>query len=193
MEELTGILLCGGKSQRMGTDKALLELQNQPMVRYPLKKLEATCSEILISANDNRLDFLGYRVVPDEIKNIGPIGGLYSCLKQSIHELNFVLACDMPLITGSLLRKMLQMAQSYDVVVPLVNQRAEPLYGLYHKNIVASIKYFIDQETYALHKLLSYMNVCYIKPEPEDALELFNINTPAGILNYGQLSGSILS
>jgi len=192
MKGLTGILLCGGKSSRMGTDKALLKIQHQHMVSYPLQVMQQRCSEILISANDSRLDFLDYPVICDEITGIGPIGGLYTCLKQSTNDLNLVLACDMPLITGGVLEKMLQIVQEYDAVVPLVDQRAEPLYALYHKRILTKIKHSLDQKTYAMQKMLSQADVYYMTVEPDHELELFNVNTPSEILNYGQLARNII-
>lgn len=187
-EKLTGILLCGGKSLRMGTDKALLELKSMPMVTYPLKIMQQFCSEILISVNDRRLDFLGYPTIRDQIQDIGPMGGLQACLKYSTNNLNLVLACDMPLINGLLMKKMIWVAEQYDAVVPMLNHRPEPLYALYKKNILEAVEQSIGQKVYSLQKLLSKLNVCYIETEDEQVNELVNVNTPSEIENYERLS-----
>ena len=187
-EKLTGILLCGGKSLRMGTDKALLELKSMPMVTYPLKIMQQFCSEILISVNDRRLDFLGYPTIRDQIQDIGPMGGLQACLKYSTNNLNLVLACDMPLINGLLMKKMIWVAEQYDAVVPMLNHRPEPLYALYKKNILEAVEQSIGQKVYSLQKLLSKLNVCYIETEDDQINELVNVNTPSEIENYERLS-----
>lgn len=193
MEKLTGILLCGGKSLRMGTDKALLELQHQPMVSYSLRILQKYCHNIIISANDSRLDFLGYHIVYDVVKNIGPMGGLHACLMKSTNRRSIVLACDMPLITGNLLKQMLDVESEYDVVAPKVNQRPEPLHAIYQKSILSKIEQAISQKTYSLHKLLSQLNVFYMDMDVQQTNELFNANTPAELKAYERLSGSSLS
>jgi molybdopterin-guanine dinucleotide biosynthesis protein A len=192
MTEFTGILLCGGKSLRMGTDKALLELKDMPMALYPLKILKNWCSEILISANDNRLDFLGHSVVHDEILNIGPMGGLFSCLTKSAHDWNIVVACDMPLITGTMLSRMIDAAKDCQAVVPIVNNRPEPLYALYHRTILPEMKLSIGKENYSIQKFLSQLNVCYIEPASDEVEEFFNINTPAERLTYEHLARKTL-
>lgn len=193
MEKLGGILLCGGKSSRMGKDKALLEIKNKPMVSYPLKVLQQFCSGILISANDSRLNFFGYPIIRDEIKDIGPIGGIQACLKQSMYTQNLVLACDMPFITGELVSKMIAKAEKYDAVVPLVNHKAEPLYAIYKTSILPMINHCIDQQNYSLQKLLLKLNVYYLEVKQDEKIELCNFNTASEILTYEQLSGIQLS
>jgi molybdopterin-guanine dinucleotide biosynthesis protein A len=190
MENLTGILLGGGKSQRMGTDKALLTVNNQPMISYPLNTLKEWCSEILVSANDNRLNFLGYPIINDEFPGIGPMGGLYSCLSFSSNHKNIVVACDMPALNGSILKKLISVNEKCDVVVPVVNHRPEPLYALYHKSVLPTVAMLIHQKIYSLQKLLSLANVLYITPEKHETNELLNINSPVELLEYARYTNS---
>ena len=82
-KEITGIVLAGGKSSRMGQEKGLAEFDGKPMIAYALEALAPLCTEILISSNSNAYNHLGYRVVPDIIANSGPMGGIYSCMLQS--------------------------------------------------------------------------------------------------------------
>lgn len=179
---MTGILLSGGKSLRMGSDKAFVKINEQPMITYPLKVLEAWCSQILISANNAKLDFLGYPVIRDEIPDIGPLGGLYSCLKQSSNEINLLIACDMPQVTGTLLDRMLCLANQHEVVVPVINQHVEPLFALYQKNILSRIKQSIDEKRYSMRKFLSKLDVYYFEIEPSEVSEFLNVNTPSEII-----------
>ncbi len=177
MEKLTGILLAGGKSLRMGTDKALKELFEYPMIIYPLRMLRNFCTEILISANDERFNFLGHEVVADHIKNIGPIAGLYSCLEESSNFNNIAVACDMPFINGTLLRKMTRTSNDFDAIVPVLNNKPEPLYALYRKSILPKISENIQCRVYAIRELLQKANVCYMEVEKHETIEFFNINT----------------
>ena len=171
----------------------MLVLHNQPMFSYSLQILQQYCAEIFISANDNRFDFLGYTVIHDEIENIGPMGGIYACLKKSLNPYNLVLACDMPLITGTLLTRMVPVNDNYDIITPLINNRPEPLYALYHKRIVKKIEQLIDSHIYSLQQLLSQTNALYIAGNDNDAKELFNANTPQELEVYEQIAKSNLS
>ncbi len=157
-------------------------------LRQSRKIMQQFCSEILISVNDRRLNFLGYPTIRDQIQDIGPMGGLQACLKYSTNNLNLVLACDMPLINGLLMKTMIWVAEQYDTVVPMLNHRPEPLYALYKKNILEAVEQSIGQKVYSLQKLLSKLNVCYIETEGEQVNELVNVNTPSEIENYKRLS-----
>lgn len=191
MDGLTGILVCGGKSTRMGTDKKLLKIGNQLLIDRLLLFLKETCSEILISNNDDKLDSLNYPVIRDQVADIGPMGGVYSCLNYSSSNLNFVLACDMPLVTGKLLRKMLSLAHNHQAVIPVYNNRPHPLYGLYNKSIAPLMKQQIDKENYSLQKLLKQIDVFYLKTDSLEASELVNMNTPTEYLAYEQMSRAL--
>jgi molybdopterin-guanine dinucleotide biosynthesis protein A len=192
MQNITGILLCGGKSQRMGADKATLVVENRYMALYPLEVLQAWCSEILISSNNERHDFSNYPIIPDEIKEIGPMGGLYSCLKRSAHHLNLLVACDMPMISGSLLRRMLNVSSSFDAIVPVWKNKPQPSYALYQKRIAADIEKAIERKNYSLQKLLAVINVYYVNVEHKEETELLNVNTPEELVQYEQWAKRIL-
>ena len=190
---LTGILLCGGKSSRMGKDKALIEVQDRPMYSIPLKLLQNYCSEILISANDGRFNNLGYPVIKDEFIDIGPMGGIYSCLKQARNSHCLVLACDMPLVTGNIIDRMLSKNEDFDAICPMLNNKPEPLQAMYHKRITGLIELSIRSNTYSIQKLLSKLSVHYIEIKNENRVELFNANTPNDLIQYEQIIRTKLS
>lgn len=188
MEGLTGILVCGGKSTRMGTDKRFLKVDNQPLIYRTLQVLDKRCTEVLISCNDAKLDFLTYNIIPDQFANMGPMGGIYTCLKSSSNNLNFVVACDMPMVSGNLLEKMLKIVDKQQAVIPLLNNRPQPLYGLYNKSITPAIKHSIDKNNFSLQSLLKQMDTYYVEADQNDALELMNINTYSEYIAYEQMA-----
>ena len=131
---LTGIILAGGKSRRMGQEKGLIELNGKFLIQYAIDVLQPICDTILISTNSHSYDFLPYQKVADEFPNSGPMGGIYSCLKASTTIQNLVLSCDMPFIQSELLSDLIKNAEGYDVVVPWHGgQKFEPMCAYYHQ------------------------------------------------------------
>lgn len=173
--------MCGGKSSRMGVDKYSLLYGNVPLYKPALNTLKKFCNSILISSNKLYPEFKDYNVVPDEIKNIGPIGGLYSCLKKTKSKYNMVLACDMPLVSGKLMNHLLETKDEYDAYVPILNERPEPLYAIYNASILPMLENCIQDGNYSLKHLLEELNVYYFNVSIE-VNELKNINSPNELL-----------
>jgi len=153
--KITGILLAGGKSRRMGSEKGTLSVGDAQLYQYPLRVLELLCDEILISTCQASLFQVPYQKVCDEIKGIGPLGGIYSCLKQSVNTLNLVLSYDMPLVSESLFRLLLSKKDQYELVLPAMKEkRPEPLCGLYSKSVLEVIGQMIKKQDFAVNHLL---------------------------------------
>jgi molybdopterin-guanine dinucleotide biosynthesis protein A len=152
---ITGILLAGGKSQRMGREKGTLEIGNRLMYEYPLEVLETICEEILISSCSDQPSLAGHQVVCDEIKGIGPMGGIHSCLGQSPTDLNIVLSYDMPLISEGLLRHLVAESHGWDAVIPALHQdKPEPLCAVYRKSVLGAFRDLIKKKQYAVHQVI---------------------------------------
>lgn len=100
-DEITGIILAGGKSSRMGKDKGLCDFKGKALVSYAIETLRPLCGNLMISANyfPEKYAEFDLPVIADEVKNIGPMGGILSCLKQSHTQHNLVLSCDTPFVT----------------------------------------------------------------------------------------------
>ena len=153
--KITGILLAGGMSQRMGREKGQLNIGNAPMYQYPLRVLERLCDEVLISTCKSELFPVKHQSICDEVKGIGPLGGISSCLKQSANELNLVLSYDMPLVNEALFRLLISLAEGFDVVLPAMKEgKPEPLCGLYRKSVLGIMEEIIAQKDYAVHRIL---------------------------------------
>lgn len=173
--------MCGGKSSRMGKDKYALLYNDLPLYKPALNTLQQFCDKIIISCNVAFPEFANFTVVEDEVKEIGPMGGIYSCLKKSSAKYNMILACDMPLVNGELMTQLLSIANDYDAIVPLVNGRPEPLYAIYNISIIPTLEAFIRAGRYSLKQMLSGLEVCYVHVDT-DVQELKNVNTPAELL-----------
>lgn len=158
--EVTGIILAGGKSSRMGTDKGLQELCGKPLIYYAIQSLSELCSTIIISTSSDAYQSFGYKTVADEIPGIGPMGGIYSALKQSKTEKNLVLSCDLPFVSKDLLSYIMENAEGYQVAVPWQgNQHYEPLCGFYHLSVLAQMSKYIRHNNYKLPDLFKEISI----------------------------------
>ncbi len=147
---LTGIILSGGKSSRMGMEKGLCLLDGKPLIEYSVRLLEQVCNTILIGANTDAYDYLGFPVIKDEFTGIGPIGGIYSCLNHSSTNDNLVLSCDIPLIPVDLIHAILSHKDDFQVVIPLSDGLPEPLCAFYRKDILPVIERAIYSGKYKI-------------------------------------------
>jgi molybdopterin-guanine dinucleotide biosynthesis protein A len=150
----TGIILAGGKSSRMGAEKGLQELCGKPLINYAISVLSEMCSAIFISSSSRAYESFGYEVIADEFPGIGPMGGIYSALKQSKTEKNLVLSCDLPFVSKELFAFILDKSSGYQVAVPWQgNQHYEPLCGFYSLSVLNQIYTFIHNGNYKLPDL----------------------------------------
>ncbi len=180
---MTAIILAGGKSRRMGRDKAFLELDGVPIIKRHLNLLKDIFSNIIIAANDpEKYRFEDVKVAGDLVLDYGPLAGIYSGLMASDTFYNFIVACDMPFLNERLIRYLITRAGSWDVVVPKVDGKYHPLFGVYSKRCIPAIDRLIkDRE----HRVISlYPNVktrTISKKEitrfDEGIRSLININT----------------
>ncbi|WP_303921854.1 molybdenum cofactor guanylyltransferase [Draconibacterium sediminis] len=156
--QITTIILAGGLSQRMGTDKALLELGGKTLLERAIDLCKPFSSELLISSNHQAHTTFGYTVVEDEIKNCGPIGGIYSCLKRSSNDWNLVLSVDTPFVQKSFIDFLKEETRNFEAVVPVHEGKKEPLIAFYHKSTLREIRTMIEDGDYKLHFLLQKLN-----------------------------------
>jgi molybdenum cofactor guanylyltransferase len=131
---VSGIILAGGQSRRMGRDKALIDFQGQPIIIHVINTLRALTNDIVIVSNRSELyEPLGARVVADYDPPCGPLGGIAAGLKAVDSELAIVVACDMPFLNVALLRWLIDQAACYDAVVPQTGAEYEPLHAIYRR------------------------------------------------------------
>jgi molybdenum cofactor guanylyltransferase len=182
----TGIILAGGTSRRMGTDKGLVLFKGQSLIRYSIEVFQEICSEIIISSNIDSYDHLGFKVVPDLQPDTGPMGGIYSCLKQSANDLNLVLSCDMPFVKSGIFYILEAKRGDSRICVPWYEQdQFEPLCGIYHKEVLEEMQCFILNKNYKLpdlfkSTLFTPVRIAELNP-PLVKNYFFSINSPADL------------
>jgi molybdopterin-guanine dinucleotide biosynthesis protein A len=177
MESATAIIMAGGDSSRMKTDKSKLPVNGQPMIAHVLDQLRPHFAQILISAKDTQAyAFPGVEVIADQVPGQGPLMGIVSAIKASAHDLNFVQACDIPNTDIALVKKMLRCAGGYDAVTPRnPNGQCEPLFAVYHKSVLTVMEDMLKRGNKSVHKVFDLCNARYVDLQTNDAIP--NLNT----------------
>jgi len=181
-EKINGIILAGGRSRRMGTDKGLLELRGKKMIELIIRTLEPVVSDILIISGNPAYLNLGYPVYSDIVSGCGPAGGIYTGLHQSAAEKNLVLSCDTPNISSEFLRYLASQSSDWEITVPVSRLHIECLCGLYTKRIAPELYTCIRQGEHKMTSVIQRFRVNYLDLSSQkqfNADQLFrNINTP---------------
>jgi len=193
-EEVTGIILAGGRSSRMGKDKGLCSFRDKPLVSYAVDTLKPLCGEMMISANHfpEKYAAFGLPVVPDEIQNIGPMGGLHACLKRSKTQHNLVISCDTPFVSTDVFRLLLQHVENYQVVCPSHDTfLIEPLSAYYNTNILGDLEKAIQHKEFKMMRFLKRIRFRTVPVEKGQSVfreTLFlNLNTPEDLKRAEEL------
>ncbi|MCZ7626531.1 MAG: molybdenum cofactor guanylyltransferase [Candidatus Methylomirabilota bacterium] len=181
---MTGIVLAGGKSSRMGVNKAFIEFGGKRLIEATVECLRSLFPEVLVIANDPlRYAYLGVKVVPDLIPDSGSLGGIYTGLATASHPACFIVACDMPFLNIDLIKLLVREAEGWDVVVPRVKGELQPLHAVYAKSCLPLIKESIDASVLKIARFFPKAKVKIID-EPAlravdpDLLGFVNVNTP---------------
>ncbi len=180
----TAIVLAGGKSNRMGTDKALLPIRGMTLIETIINQIKDLFSEIIISASEKgKYEFLNYRVITDERQGEGPLVAILSCLRTSKNRINFVTACDTPDINIDFLKKLLYKGETFDIVVPKYkNGRYEALLAVYTKNIIPAIEEHIKTKSRKISPIFTGCKTRYVEMDNETWYK--NLNTMEDYSSY---------
>jgi len=177
----SGIILCGGQSKRMGTNKALLKLGKLTMIEHVIQIMQPICGEIILSVNNADLDFLPYRKIKDKIDGIGPIAGFHSSLMETNAEENLVISCDTPFITSQFLNLLISNSKGFDIVLPVYHKRIQTMTGFFRKSMLAVIQDQMEKGNFVPVNIFENTNVNLIQIENEKLLNIghlfFNINS----------------
>ena len=181
------VIQAGGKSNRMGRDKALLPFPDKPLIQHLTLRFSSITDDLItISPNVEQLDFLQVPVYPDLIPDNGPLVGLLTGLHYAQHERVAMIACDMPFASLALTQQQIALMVEYgsDVVIPVVDGKMEPLHALYRREpCLQAIKNGLNAgmrrlvEWHAAVKVHE-MGEAEIRKTDPDLLAFFNINTP---------------
>lgn len=145
--ELSGVVLCGGRSLRMGRDKARLELAGRSLLERAIDALDPICTRVfLATGSEARYEELGREVVLDGDSDAGPLAGLVAALEVCPTEWLAVVGCDMPGARPELFGELLAVARDggYDLVVAESGAGTEPLLAIYHRRCAVAARRTLD-------------------------------------------------
>jgi molybdenum cofactor guanylyltransferase len=181
--DITGVILVGGKSRRMGRDKAFLEVAGRPLFEIILELFQANFARVLL-VGDRGERFAGYGlpVVPDIFPG-SSLGGLYTGLRHAETDHVFVASCDLPFPSAQVLRYLCSLKEGFDAVVASTEYGYEPLFALYSKSCLAPIKALLDRGEFCAYAYYPQIRVRYVPPEElapfdPDGRAFLNLNTP---------------
>lgn len=142
---MTGAILAGGKSRRMGFNKAFIRINDETVIERSLKLFQNVFDDVFIVANDILLyGGLDARVYSDVYKDAGSLGGVFTALFHASGDWAFVAACDMPYLDTQTIRKILDSPRKgYEAVVPFINGKYHPMHALYSKKCLKPIESMI--------------------------------------------------
>jgi len=136
-----GFILAGGSSSRMGADKALLELNGQPLLLRTARLLDPLVASVTVIGDPARYASLGLAVVPDDVPGLGPLGGVATALRISRMPWNLIVGCDLPYLTAEWLEFLIARARAAnaDALLPESERGLEPLCAIYHARCAPAI------------------------------------------------------
>ncbi len=184
--DVTGIVLAGGASRRMGRDKAFLELGGRPLIGVVIERLSRVCAEVLVVAGDlPAYTGLGVPVVADLFHGVGALGGIHAGLHAAAHDLTLIVGCDMPFLNTGLLRAFADWAGRADVAVLRREdgRQVEPLHAAYRRTCLPAVEDAIRAGRRRIVSFFPHVRVRYVMPEEaarfDPGLHSFrNVNTP---------------
>ena len=144
------IILAGGKSSRMGTNKALLKINDMTNIERILTNISPVFPDPILVTNDPGVyHFLGLKTVSDYFPGKGPLAGIHAGLIASSAEVNVVIACDMPFVSAELAAALVKNSRDYDAVVPVIGGRQHPLFAVFKKKLATKIEDNIKKDVSA--------------------------------------------
>lgn len=178
---VTGIILAGGKSLRMGEDKGLVFFRGKLMIEHVINVLEELSVPIIIIANNDNYNQFGYPVYSDIFSDKGPAGGIHTGLTHAKTETNIIISCDSPLITSQIIEKLLKEHKDHQITLPQINGKTHPLIGIYEKSTLESFQSNIEKEELKLRVINSTLNTLELEFKEESIINtkdcFSNINT----------------
>ena len=196
---ITGVILAGGTSRRMGQNKALIQLGNDSLIGHVIRHIRLVADELLLITNTpNEYAHLGLPMHNDIVPDAGALGGIYTGLMSASHDAVLCVACDSPFLVPKLLTYLVSILDDYDAVMPYTyrgnpadhNNSAQitlqTLCAVYSKRCLPIIKLMLQEPELRVHALQERASIKCVSPEvwqafDPDGISFFNINTPADL------------
>ena len=192
---VTGVILAGGKSRRMGQNKALLPLGEASLIEHVIRRMRRVTDELLLITNvPAEYTHLGLPMYGDIIPDAGALGGIYTGLTHALHDAVLCVACDSPFLQPKLLAYLISVLGEYDAVMPYTykeppsdNEDAQitlqTLCTVYSKRCLPIIEQMLQESELRVHALQERANILTLAPEiwktyDSEGHSFFNVNTP---------------
>ena len=179
-----GFILAGGKSSRMGADKAFVDFGGQTLLERALTVMGEACDQVTIVGDPAKFEKYG-SVVADIFPECGPLGGIHTALTHSSAKLNLMLAVDMPFVSGELLTFVSRAAESNNAVitVPHIGKGFQPLCAVYRREFFRVAEEALRAGKYKIDEVFSKVPIRVINENELVAAgfserSFFNVNTP---------------
>lgn len=180
---LAGVVLCGGRSGRMGFDKATLPFEGETLLCRALARLDTVCDPVMVAPGDLALTLTGRRSVADAVHHSGPLGGLVMALRLSPHRLLAVVAVDLPWIDPQLIHLLADAIGDHDVAVCETARGIEPLHAVYATSLLGAAEAALGSDDKSMRHLIERSNARCVSESEWRAAGIsedfsFNVNTP---------------
>ena len=188
---VSGVVLAGGESRRLGRDKALERIGDQTLIERVVGRIAPVSAEVIVVvASPSKAAALPLppevRVVSDRYPGCGSLGGIFTGLSASREPWIILVACDMPFLDPTLMRCLMAMRRGVDAVVPCLSGRPEPLHALYSKTCLEPMERMLQAGQLKIAPLFEAVRVRYVGEETIDRIDphhrsFFNVNSPADV------------
>ncbi|MCY3741779.1 MAG: molybdenum cofactor guanylyltransferase [Candidatus Poribacteria bacterium] len=198
---VTGVILAGGKSRRMGQNKALIQLGDSPLIEHVIHRMRLIVDELLLITNTPaEYTHLGLPMHSDIIPDTGALGGIYTGLTYASHDVGVCVACDSPFLQPKLLSYLISILGEYDAVMPYTYSRnkdigvtnrshstdqmiLQTLCAVYSKRCLPVIEQMLNEPDLRVYALQERANILTVAPEIWKTYDsrghsFFNVNTP---------------
>lgn len=181
---LAGIILAGGKSVRMGVNKAFITMSGQRIIDRTAALFSTLFRQVILVTN-SPLEYasLDLEIAVDLIPQTGPLAGIYTGLRYSSHPYSFVAGCDMPLISRAVLEHMIALCPRHDVIIPLLEDGYHPLHAVYSSRCIEPFEKLIRSGQFKITEIFPHVRVrevtaAELRPLDRELRSFVNLNTP---------------
>jgi molybdenum cofactor guanylyltransferase len=178
------VILAGGRSRRMGRDKAVLPAGDGTLLEHLAHRLSPAVDEVIVAGGSANLDLAGVQRIDDRHPGLGPLAGIHAGLLAARHSLVWVVACDLPDVEPALGLLMRNLAHECEAVVPLLDGEPEGVCALYRRGLASRIEALLLAGERSIRSLLArsavrYVTTLELRAVDPDLRSFRNVNTPA--------------
>lgn len=194
-DSVSAVILAGGQSSRMGTNKALAQVGGRPIIERVVERVRPLVDELVIVTNTPEVyAWLGLPVFTDLIADKGPLGGLYTAIASTHGQHTLAVSCDQPFLNTELLRYLVDLRAGFDVVVPLApDGYPQSMHAVYGKGCLVPIRAKIDADRL---KVIGFFGEVRVREVPAEEVRHFdpernsfvNVNTPEDLAEAERLA-----